>query len=94
MNVKLKTIMKEIKKILKLSFVEIEVKNAIFNQIIKFAITFFDQLLDILKIDEQFICAQINNLDKKFYQIYEKISNFSYKVRFLKFYDELNILND
>ena len=41
-NAKLKTIMKEIKKTLKLSFVEIEIKNAIFNQIIKFAITFFD----------------------------------------------------
>ena len=94
MNVRLKAITRKIKEILKLSFVEIEVKNAIFNQIVKFAITFFDQLFNILKIDEQFICAQIDNLDKKIYQIYKKIFNFNYKVHFLKFYDELNILND
>ena len=42
MNAKLKTITKKVKKILKLSFVEIEIKNAIFNQIVKFATTFFD----------------------------------------------------
>ena len=41
-NTKLKTILKEIKEILKLLFVEIEIKNAIFNQIVKFVITFFD----------------------------------------------------
>ena len=41
-NVKLETIIKEIKEILKLSFIEDETKNAIFNQIVKFAITFFD----------------------------------------------------
>ena len=42
MNAKLETITKEVKETLKLSFVEIEIKNAIFNQIVKFAITFFD----------------------------------------------------
>ena len=94
MNAKFKAIIKEIKKILKLSFIEGEVKNAIFNQIIKFAITFFDQLFNILKIDERFICAQIDNFDKKIYQIYEKIFNFNYKTRSFEFYDELNILND
>ena len=57
MNVKFKTIIRKVKKILKLSFIEGEVKNAIFNQIIKFAITIFDQLFDILKIDERFIHA-------------------------------------
>ena len=57
MNVKLKIITRKVKEILKLSFAEIEIKNAIFNQIVKFAITFFDQLFDILKIDERFICA-------------------------------------
>ena len=93
-NAKFKTIIKKIKKILKLSFVEIKVKNIIVNQIIKFAITFFNQLLDILKIDERFIRAQIDNFDKKIYQIYEKILKFNYKTHFLKFYDELNILNN
>ena len=93
-NVKLETITRKVKEILQLSFVEIEIKNAIFNQIVKFAIIFFDQLLDILKIDKQFIYIQINNFNKKIYQIYEKIFNFNYKTRFLKFYDELNILND
>ena len=67
MNVRLKTIARKVKEILKLSFIENEVKNAIFNQIVKFAITFFDQLFDILKIDERFIRAQIDNLDKKIY---------------------------
>ena len=67
MNAKLKTITREIKKILKLLFIEGEVKNTIFNQIIKFAIIFFDQLFDILKFDERFICAQIDNFNKKTY---------------------------
>ena len=93
-NAKFKTIKKKIKKILKLSFVEIEVKNIIFNQIVKFVIIFYNQLLDILKIDERFIRAQIDNFDKKIYQIYEKIFNLSYKIRFLESYDELNILNN
>ena len=94
MNVKLEAIAKKVKKILKLSFIEDEIKNAIFNQIVKFAITFFNQLFDILKIDERFICAQIDNLDKEIYQIYEKIFNFNYKTRSFEFYDELNILNN
>ena len=42
MNVRLEAIAKEIKKILKLLFIEGEVKNAILNEIFKFAITFFD----------------------------------------------------
>ena len=42
MNVKLEAITRKVKKILKLSFIEDEVKDAIFNQIVKFAITFFD----------------------------------------------------
>ena len=42
MNVKLEAITKKIKETLKLLFIEDEIKNAIFNQIIKFAITFFD----------------------------------------------------
>ena len=42
MNIKLKTITRKVKKILKLSFIENEIKNAILNQIVKFAITFFD----------------------------------------------------
>ena len=67
MNAKLKTIAKKIKEILKLLFIENEIKNAVFNQIVKFAITFFDQLLDILKINERFIRAQIDNLDKQIY---------------------------
>ena len=67
MNVKFKTIVKKIKEILKLSFIESEIKDAIFNQIVKFAITFFGQLFNILKINERFIRAQINNLDKKIY---------------------------
>ena len=54
-NVKFKTIMRKVKKNLKLSFAEIEIKNAIFNQIVKFAIIFFNQLFNILKIDERFI---------------------------------------
>ena len=94
MNAKLEAITRKVKKILKLSFIKDEVKNAIFNQIVKFAITFFDQLLDILKIDERFIRAQIDNLDKKTYQIYKEVFNFNYKTRPFKFYDELNILND
>ena len=55
MNVKFKAIIRKVKKILKLSFIEDEVKDAVFNQIVKFAIIFFDQLFDILKIDERFI---------------------------------------
>ena len=93
-NVKFKTITRKVKEILKLSFIKDEIKNAIFNQIIKFAITFFNQLFDILKIDKRFIRVQIDNLDKKIYQIYKKIFNFNYKIRFFEFYDELNILND
>ena len=42
MNVKLKIITRKVKEILKLSFIENEIKNAVFNQIAKFAITFFD----------------------------------------------------
>ena len=94
MNARFKTIARKVKKILKLSFIEDEVKNAIFNQIVKFVITFFDQLLDILKIDERFIRAQIDNFNKEVYQIYEEAFNFNYKARPFKFYDELNILND
>ena len=91
MNAKLKTIIRKVKKILKLSFIENEIKDAIFNQIVKFAITFFDQSFDISKIDERFIHIQIDNLNKKIYQIYEKVFNFNYKIRLLKFYDKLNI---
>ena len=84
MNVKFKTIAKKVKKVLKLLFIEGEIKNAIFNQIVKFAITFFDQLFDILNIDKRFICAQIDNFNKEVYQIYEEISNFNYKTCFFK----------
>ena len=94
MNAKLEIITRKVKEVLKLSFIEGEIKNAIFNQIVKFAITFFDQLLDILKIDERFIRVQIDNFDKKIYQAYEKIFNFNYKIRFFEFYDKLNILNN
>ena len=40
MNAKFKTITRKIKKILKLSFIEDEIKDAIFNQIVKFALYF------------------------------------------------------
>ena len=94
MNVKFEIITKEVKEALKLSFIEDEAKNAIFNQITKFVITFFDQLFNILKIDERFIHAQIDNLNKEICQIYEKTFNFNYKICSFEFYDELNILND
>ena len=41
MNVKFEAIVRKVKKILKLSFIEDEVKDAVFNQIVKFAIIFF-----------------------------------------------------
>ena len=94
MNARLEAIAKKVKEALKLLFIESEAKNAVFNQIAKFAITFSDQLLDILKTDERFIRAQIDNLDKETCQIYKEVSNSSYKTRSFEFYDELNILND
>ena len=57
MNVRLEAIARKAKETLKLSSIEDETKNAIFNQIAKFATTFFDQLLDILKTDERSIRA-------------------------------------
>ena len=94
MDARLGAIAREAKEALELPSTEGEAKDAVLNQIAKFATTSSGQLLDILKTDERSIRAQIDNLDKEAYQAYGEASNSSYKARPFEFYDELDILDD